>query len=232
TVRVTTRRLEGEPGSEGVRLLYDVRPGPRTAVVIEGAPSSDRLVEKMKVAWTRSVVDEFLFEEAVGIVKGEMLERGFVRASATARLEGGDEAKTLRVVVDPGPHVGSRRVVFQGNERVASDRLREVLADPALTRAVWLDPAVADDALTSFYRREGYLNATVAFEDITISGNEATRIVSVTEGAPFVLRDVRINGARGVSVDDVRKMSALSSGVQYTDAAIEKARRAILAGYR
>src|SRR5262249_59149319 len=118
TVRVTTRRLEGEPGSEGVRLLYDVRPGPRTAVVIEGAPSSDRLVEKMKVAWTRSVVDEFLFEEAVGIVTGHMLERGFVRASATARLEGGDEAKTLRVVVDPGPHVGSRRRVFQGNERV------------------------------------------------------------------------------------------------------------------
>jgi len=232
TARVTTRRVEGEPGSEGVRLLYDVRPGPRTTVVVEGAPSSDRLVEKMKVAWTRSVVDEFLLEEVVGIVKGEMLDRGFVRASATAGLEGGDEAKTLRVIVDPGPHVGSRRVVFRGNERIASDRLREALADPALTRAVWLDPAAADDALTSFYRREGYLNATVAFEDITISGSEATRVVSVNEGAPFVVHDVRINGARGVPADDVLKMSALSSGAPYTDAAIEKARRAIVDGYR
>src|SRR5262249_13245826 len=102
----------------------------------------------------------------------------------------------------------------------------------AVGGAGWRECGVGDDGLTCFYRREGYLNATVAFEDITISGNEATRIVSVTEGAPFLLRDVRINGARGVSVDDVRKMSALSSGVQYTDAAIEKARRADLAGYR
>src|SRR5262249_13140168 len=232
TARVTTRRVEGEPGAEGVRLLYDVRPGPRTMVVIEGAPSCDRLVEKMKVAWTRSVVDEFLFEEAVGIVRDEMLDRGFVRASATARLEGGDEARTLRVTVDPGPHVGSRRMVFQGNERMATDRLRGALADPALARAVWLDPSAADDALTAFYRREGYLNAMVAFEDITISGNEATRVVSIDEGAPFVLGDVRINGARGVSADDVRKMSGLSSGAAYTDAAIEKARRGIVDGYR
>jgi outer membrane protein assembly factor BamA/autotransporter translocation and assembly factor TamB len=233
TARVTTRRVESEAsGSKGVAILYDVRPGPRTVVVVEGASFPDRLVQAMTLAWTRAVVDEFLFEEIVGLVKGEMLERGFVHASATVRLEGGADAKTLRVTVDPGPHVNARRVVFRGNERVASQRLQAVLADPALTRAVWLDPGAADDALTAFYRREGYLNATVALDEIAVAGNEATRVVNVNEGAPFLVRDVRIDGARGVPADDVRKMAALSSGTAYSDAAIEKARRAIVDGYR
>src|SRR6185295_5335176 len=106
------------------------------------------------------------------------------------------------------------------------------IADPALARAVWLDPAVADDALTAFYRREGYERASVTLEEVTIAGNEATRVVTVQEGEPYLLRDIHIAGARGVSSDEVLKMSALVKGAVYADAAIEKARRSIMDGYR
>ena len=137
TARVTTRRVAA------VEILYDVRPGPRTSVVIQGVALPNHIVEAIKRAWTRAVVDEFLTEEVATIVKGELVDRGFVRASVVATLESAPDAMTLRVAASPGPHAGARRVVFRGNQRIQSEQLLGVIADPALTRAVWIEPARA-----------------------------------------------------------------------------------------
>src|SRR4029077_14011981 len=99
------------------------------------------------------------------------------------------------------------RVAFRGNDRIPSQTLLEVLADPDLTRAVWLEPARARDALTAFYRRAGYLRAAVATEEIAIDGDVATRVINVNEDAPFRLRDIRVEGAQASSADDIRKVS-------------------------
>src|SRR5262249_39136425 len=144
TARVTTRRVEGEaPDAQSVVLRYDVRPGPLTTVVVDGAAFPDRVIEAMKLAWTRAVVEEFLFEEVSNLARGEMLDRGFVRASATARLDAGPDARTLHVTIDPGPQVNHRRVVFRGNDRIGSDSLLAAIAHPSLMRAVWLAPSPA-----------------------------------------------------------------------------------------
>ena len=233
TARVTTRRVAGgTPGAESVEILYDVRPGPRTTVLIQGVSLPDRIVDAMKLAWTHAVVDEFLAEEVVGIAKGELVNRGFVRASVVATVETTPDAKTLRVVVDPGPHANARHIVFRGNQRVPSAKLLEAIADPALTNAIWLEPARVRDALTAFYRREGYLSASVTMEEIAIGGDEATRIIDVTEAEPFRLREIRIDGARASSADDIRKVSALSSGEAYSQDVIERARQALIDSYR
>ena len=186
----------------------------------------------MKRAWTLAVVDEFLMEEVILIAKGELVGRGFVRPSVVATLEEAPGAKTLRVTVDQGPHAGARRVVFRGNQHIPSATLSEVIADPALTRAVWLEPERIRDALTSFYRREGYLRASVTVHQIAIGADGATRDIEVDEGEPFRLRDIRVDGARASSADDIRKVSALSSGAAYSEAVIDRARRAIIDSYR
>jgi len=233
SARVTTRRVAAQtPGTQVVEIVYDVRPGPRTSVVIEGVSFPNRVVDAMKRAWTHAVVDEFLTEEVVTIARGELVDRGFVRSSVAATLENAPDAETLRVAVDPGPHVDVQRVVFRGNERIPSVKLFEVIANPTLARSVWLEPAGARDALIAFYRREGYLSASVTVEEIAIDGDGATRVIDVDEGEPFRLRDVRVDGARASSADDIRKMSALSSGEIYSEDLIDRARRAIIESYR
>ncbi len=241
TARVVTRRAAaGTSGPQGVEIVYDVRPGPRTSIIIEGISFPTSIVDAMKAAWARAVVDEFLTEEVVAIAKGELVDRGFVRSSVVATIEnqpgcgaaGQGCSKTLRIAVDPGPHAKVRRVVFQGNEQIPSVRLAAVLVDPALTRAVWLEPVRARDALVAFYHREGYLRASVTLKEMAIGAEEATRAIEVHEGERFRLRDIRIDGARASSADDIRKVSALSPGASYSEDAIDQARRAIVARYR
>jgi outer membrane protein assembly factor BamA len=86
--------------------------------------------------------------------------------------------------------------------------------------------------LTAFYRREGYLSASVTMEEVAIGSDGATRTIDVNEGESFRLRDIPVAGAQTSSADDIRKVSALSSGEPYSEAVIERARLAIIESYR
>ena len=232
--RVTTRRSDGGAGAGAatIEISYDVRPGPRTGIVIEGFTFPQRVTDALKTAWTRAVIDEFLIDEVETIVRGELIDRGFVRASVTATLSEAADSKQLRVTVERGPHVSDRRIVFEGNRYVSTEQLRETIGDPELARAVWLNPDRVRDVLAAFYRREGYLNASVRVDEITVDGPVATRTIPVNEGEPFHLREVRVAGVHALPADDITKMSALAPGEMFSEGVIDRARRIITENYR
>jgi outer membrane protein assembly factor BamA/autotransporter translocation and assembly factor TamB len=233
--RVTTRRVVAEaagdrPGS--VSLTYDVQPGPQTTIAVAGFSFPRSVIAAIKTEWTRAVADDFLAEQAAAIVRGELVDRGFVRASVVATVDARrPDEKRLQITVDPGLRTSDRRIVFHGNQHVQGDRLRSAIDDAKLSRAVWLEPDRVRERLLAYYRREGYLNASIRLEAILIAGNTATRTVDVDEGAPFRIREIDVEGAHAVSADEVRKLSALS-GVTFTEAAIDGARRALDESYR
>ena len=89
--RVTTRRSGGAGTSAEAAITdisYDVRPGPRTSIVIDGFTVPRRVIDSIRTAWSHAVIDEFLIDEAQAIVRGELVDRGFVEASVSATVGG------------------------------------------------------------------------------------------------------------------------------------------------
>jgi outer membrane protein assembly factor BamA len=64
-----------------------------------------------------------------------------------------------------------------------------------------------------------------------IANEGATRQI-VDEGEPFSSADIRVGRRAASSADDIRKVSALSSGEAYSQDVVDRARRAITTSYR
>jgi outer membrane protein assembly factor BamA/autotransporter translocation and assembly factor TamB len=227
--RVTTRRSDQDAGIE---IGYDVHPGPRTTVAIEGFDFPARVADAVRTAWTHAVIDEFLIEEVETIVRGELVERGYLQPSVRAAIDSAPDAKQLRISVEPGPHTPDRRIVFAGNGQIPTEQLRDALRGPDLARAVWLNPNRVRDRLTAMYRAEGYLNVSISVSAIAVAGEVATRTVSVSEGGPFHLREVHVEGVAALPAADVASGSGLAAGERFSEGLIDRARRAIVQTYR
>jgi outer membrane protein assembly factor BamA len=227
--RVTTTRSEA---GAGTAISYDVRTGPRTNLVVEGFRLPERVTRALKAAWSQAVIDEFVAAETDTLIRGELADRGYFRPSVTATIDGTGDAKQLRVNITPGPRTRERRIVFTGNGQIATARLQELIHDPDLARAVWLNPTLVRERLIAFYRSDGFLDASAEVRDIVLEGDVASRTISITEGEPFRLRDVHIEGVNAMASSDIAGASGLTAGERFSEAAIDRARRAIIQSYR
>ncbi len=227
-----TRRVADPANAARVRLSYDIAPGPRTTFVAEGFTLSKSAVSNIERAWARSVVDDFLIEEVVTIARVELADAGYLLPEVTARIEGGGDARLLRVTVVPGQHVRNRRVEFSGNANEPSDRLLTALAERGLTRAVWHDPDAVQDALAAMYRVNGYLNAAVRVAPITIDGDTAVRPIAIVEGDAFRVGEVSIEGVKVFGPEEAARLVGLASGDRYRAARLEEAQLALDTQYR
>ena len=230
--RITARRLVDGPDATRVRLTYDVREGPRTVVVVVGFPLPQSAVAAIETAWTRAVVDDFLGEEAAALARADLADAGYVLPSVTARVERRQDEKTLRLTIDTGARVRDRRVEFSGNVQERSERLRAVLAERDLERAVWTEPGRVRDGLQAFYRSNGYLNASVRVDPIAISGRAAIRPIHVDEGDAFHVRNVRIDGVRTIAPEEASRIAGLSAGDRFVQLRAEQAQIALDRAYR
>jgi outer membrane protein assembly factor BamA len=230
--RVSARRENDPADPQTVRLAYRIRPGPQTTVVVDGYALSKSGAASIDRAWQGAVADQFLIEEAADAARADLAAAGYLQASVTARIENGANAKQLHVTIVPGQRVTDRRVEFSGNQTQTAERLRGVLAQRGVTSALWTNVGEVDDALTSFYRANGYLNASVRVDPIAIIGNAAIRPIYVDEGGAFRVASVRVEGTRAITPDEAAGMIGLVAGSLYTESGLEQAQQALDAQYR
>ena len=226
-----TRRVMDE-SARTIGLTYEIVPGPRAAIVVEGYTLSGSALKRIETAWTHAVVDQFLIDEATAIARAELADSGFVLPSITAAVERRSDEKHLRLRIEPGPRAAARTVEFSGNQQIDSDRLRKTLSDGGLDQAVWLEPDRVRDALSAVYREAGYREATVRADPVAMVGDTATRPVRIDEGRLFRLRTIRVDGAHGLTDEEIRRVAALSQGDVFTEARTEKARIDLDTAYR
>ena len=230
--RVSARRVSDPSDAGRVRLVYDVRPGPKTAVVVEGFQLSKSGTAAIDQAWERSIGDDFLIEETITAARVDLADVGYLSPAVTARMETAADTKQLHVVITPGTRAASRRVEFTGNASEPSSRLLAVLAERGLTRAVWTAPDQVRDALTGFYRANGYLKASIEVEPVAIRGNEAVRPIRIDEGGASRVASVRVDGVRVLTSEEVTRSVGLAAGDRYTEPRLEEVQRALDAQYR
>ena len=96
--RVVTKRTPEPADATRFALTYDVQPGPRTTVQVQGYMLPSKTLRDIEQAWSGAVVDELLAEEAVRVVRGAMVDAGYVQASVTARSQRVADEKRLLVL--------------------------------------------------------------------------------------------------------------------------------------
>ena len=225
--RIDAQRSET---ATGVALTYDIAPGPQTRIDVTGHRLDDATLDRIRTAWSQSVVDEFLVEEVRGIVAAHLATGGYLQPKVDVSFQPPD--KTLRVTIEPGPRVTSYAVDVQAPDAALAAGLRELIAQRGLERAGASDPGLVERELTTQLRSRGYLQARVDAGAPVMTAGRAHVIVEIDPGRRFTMADVAFVGASRVPTQMLLAESGLIPGETFDPSAVDRGRDRILALYR
>jgi len=217
-----------------VALVYDIRRGPGTRLVIEGVPAPAGLRTKIERAWRLGDFDSSIEDEAVVLTRAHLYERLYMRAHVTARAETSREGdtKSLTIRAEAGIPVRSKRIVFHGHAKVPDSRLQALVREPSRAEAAWLRPEDLRAAVVTLYESEGLLAAQVEVEEPTFVGDVAELEVRIDEGPVVPIRGVSASGTEHLTPEAVLSAAALSEGQPFKPVEVEAARARVESAYR
>jgi outer membrane protein assembly complex protein YaeT len=230
--RISARRTDESP--EGITLEYEIDPGPHTVLRVEGFTLPGDVVEQIEAAWTQSVFDGFLVDDAEMITRRALVRahhlQGTVQAVVTGTADGSE--KQLTVSIAPGPRSPARRFEFRGNDRVSNDTLRSLAEAQDQGVGAWMAPEGVATAIEAYYRSLGHLTAAVTVDAVRFDTDAAAILpLRIDEGPAYRIGFVGVSGAAFRTAEAVRAVTGLESGEPYRPAAIEPARRAVEVDY-
>jgi outer membrane protein assembly complex protein YaeT len=227
--------IAAEP--DGARVVFQVRRGVRTEVSVEGLQGRlQRAVRKSLGEWLQEgIAGPDLAREASEVVLEELQVRGHYAADVVAGTEPrGEDARVLRVVVDPGPVVRASAVVLEGVTAIPEERVRRQILTgrTAGLKTRPISPAVLEEdarAISVLYRTEGYLDAEVErpLVRLGIDGEKGEVRFVVHEGSRSFIRDVTAKIEGPVAADDVVSWTGLTPGAPVSSASLGEADRKV-----
>ena len=227
--RITTNRAES---GAGVELTYTIDAGPETRIRVMGVSLRRSVLEEIQTAWTQSVFEGFLIEEAEGIVRRELAQQATYQPMLEVKVEGDEAVRTLIIDVTPTPRADRIEVRFDG----VDDKLRKELVDRAgdRTQAVQAltSPTEYERTVLAVLHSLGYPQATVSVGVPMFEETLATVPVTVNAGTQFRIGDVTFERANGVRVEDLQAEAALEKGALYRAEDVETARMRLQTRYR
>jgi outer membrane protein assembly factor BamA/autotransporter translocation and assembly factor TamB len=227
--RITASRAEA---GAGIELTYTIDAGPETRIRVMGVTLPRRALEDIQTAWTQSVFEGFLIEEADGIVRRELALQATYQPMLEVKVEGDEAVRTLVIDVTPTPRADRIEVRFDG----VDDKLRSELNDRVGSRthvmqALTNPPEYQRTVLDVLYAL-GYPQATVSVGAPIFEEALATVPVAVKAGTLFHIGEVGFDQATGVKTEDLRAEATLEKGAVYRAADVENARLRLQTRYR
>ena len=148
--RITTNRAESDAG---VELTYTIDAGPETRIRVMGVSLRRSVLEEIQTAWTRSVFEGFLIEEAEGIVRRELALQATYQPMLEVKVEGDEAVRTLVIDVTPTPRADRIEVRFDG----VDDKLKKELVDRAGDRTQAVQALTSSDGIRAHGPRRAAL---------------------------------------------------------------------------
>jgi outer membrane protein assembly factor BamA/autotransporter translocation and assembly factor TamB len=227
--RITAGREQ--PG-EQVDLTYTVDGGPETRIRVSGATLPRNVLEELETAWSQSVFDGFLIEEAETIVRGELARQAAYQPSLDVRVEGDESVRTLVIEVTPSPRAERIEVRFEG----VDERLRSYLLDRVGDRTHALQalttPSEYERTVLAALHAEGYPQASVTVGFAIFEETIAAVPVTVNTGPQLRIAKVSFEGAPSIAPADLQAEAGLEQGAIYRANDVENARARLQSRYR
>jgi len=201
-----------------VTLRYSVNAGPKVRVAVEGVSRS--AVRRLIPFARNQEYSEDVIDRAADRIVEAYQSRGnyYATVDTESSLDRATNTWTTTFHVNPGAQYRLADVTFSGNIKVSDKKLQDVVATSArggfkrLFATLFRRPSgvtagqLSDDrdAVESFYRLQGFSEATVATPVVT-TRNDGTMHVDfpVTEGPQTVLAAVKVEGNKDVSANDL-----------------------------
>jgi outer membrane protein insertion porin family len=208
TARIVPRR---ETDGDGVRLEYAVTRGPRTTLAIDGHKMPPEVIEAMRDAWAESVSTAFLLEDLERVARTHLIDDGYLSARVRTEVPANTPAAVgVLVHVTTGPLASSRRIDPSGVSPAMRPLLDVYLKTSGLDRTAWYDPATLKAPLETFFRDNGYMDASVTPGAVEIQGTAATMPVAISEGPQYRLAKITVDGADVLGVERVRSATGVT----------------------
>ena len=193
---------------------------------------SPALRSRLETAWTQSVFDDFLVDEAAQIVRDELARARYLRPAVAVRMveEGG--ARILSVEVDRGAIAVRTVVRFEGADAALARGIAARLAERGLVDEAALSPAAVEREVAGYLREAGHLRARVTASAPLFEGEVAVVPVNVDAGSTFSIARVAFEEAERMADDVLRETAALTEGAPYDSVGADAARERLAEMYR
>lgn len=205
-----------DTASHTVTLRYRVQVGPTVQVAVSGVPRS--MVRRWLPFARNQEYSEDVVERAADRIVEGLQQQGYFLATADTESSLENNVWTTTFVVDPGARYRLAEVRFSGNAKIDEDELEGIVATnprggfrsvlarlfrrpTGVTRGQLADDR---DSIESFYRLQGFSQATVS-EPLVQTRADNTLVVDfpITEGPQTLLASVRVEGAEADHAEDL-----------------------------
>jgi len=155
--------------------------------------------------------------EAAKVLKGLLGDKGYMDASVVGlRIE---NSNAVRFVVDEGMKYAISALDFVGNKQFTTDdlaeHLREYLSKFSSETRSGYDREILDYSLrllANHMRSQGYLQAHFDEPRISVIGAGLRVTVPTTEGRLYRLGNLKIEGVKAMSLEEVRSLLPMTKG--------------------
>jgi len=239
--RVTARQepvsgaAPGGAGSEaeakaGLRITYEVDPGPPTVLTVDGYRLSNGALETLRAVWSNAIVALVLVDDLRATVARHLAGDGYLRPSIDiARTTAPDGTVTIRIGIDPGPPTRERIVKVEGATRLPASAIESIVTTHGLD--AWLSPSDVAGEIARQYEQRGLLEARVTVGPIVFDGTTAVLPVRVDEGRVHHIGRVTIEGVQARDAAAVTGELGLAAGAPYLPDEVEAGRQRVRQGY-
>ncbi len=196
-----------DEATKTVSLRYRAKVGPIVKVAVDGVSRSS--VRKLLPFLKNQEYSEDVVDQAADKIVEALQQRGHYLATADTESSLAANVWTTTFHVNPGPQFQLSAVTFSGNRQVNEDALHKVVATSTrggikqFIATLFRRPTGVTrgqlssdrDAVESYYRLQGFSEATAAAPVVTTKADGTMTVdFPVTEGPQTLLSDVAIEG--------------------------------------
>ncbi|GAC1429080.1 MAG: hypothetical protein NVS1B11_23320 [Terriglobales bacterium] len=230
------------PNTNTVDYTFDVDPGPKVEIVVEGFRISRKILRRNVPVYEENALDDDLLNEGRRNLLNYMQSRGHFDAKVNMRREASPNGGRLRVVYSIQPGARHTVVVVQitGNKYFSEDLLRSRMqvqtSSRLFTHGRYNQAILNDDirGLEGLYQANGFQSVKITSnveDDYRGQENQFAITLHVTEGAQSLVGSLNIVGNSSVSDVQLRANINTAPGQLFSEFNIAQDRETILNYY-
>ena len=237
-------------GVQAKHVIFNMEERQRVKIVDYGGSKKmeqSKIEEKLRDDGVQIRLDSFidpgLIRRVEGIIRQMFAEKGYEYAKVThtvTEMPGGPKLVHLSFLMDEGPKVKIRSIVFMGNKAVSAGALRrQMKSNKQLNflsfitgKGTYQAAKFEEDAdlVTEYYRGRGFVTARIGQPDLKYlqdSKDGKTRYVQlripVQEGNRYRVGKFEFDGVTVLKPDALRDIFKVKTGEFYSEGKIKKA---------
>jgi outer membrane protein assembly factor BamA len=234
--RVKLQGAEYDPATRRADVHFEVTPGPRVHVKVQGAHVWGRTQRKLLPIYQQAGLDPELIQEGRQNLISHFQSKGYFDVKVDARVQPAATGETVLYQITKGPRHKVAEIDISGNQHLSERELRghvKVQKARFLSRGKFSEKLLRTsvDNLKRVYQANGFSSVQVTPEVTGRHGNIAVRF-RVDEGPQDIVEARRLEGNNTVPESKLApKGLKVAEGQPYSTKLVDEDRNQIMAQY-